>query len=100
MWSKILKEPVAFSFAIRALLLCAMAFGTHVTPEQLASVMVAVEAVLALFTRAAVTPIESLPPDPASARGRTRIADAVATVTAADAADRAGVPRAPDAPVP
>lgn len=47
-------EPVAIGVAIRALILCGMAFGLHVTVEQLAAVMVAVESVLALFTRGSV----------------------------------------------
>lgn len=41
---------------MRAVILAAMAFGTSITPEQLAALMMAVEAVLALLTRAIVTP--------------------------------------------
>lgn len=53
---RIFNEPVLIGGAIRAVLLAAMAFGLQVTPEQLAAVMLAVEAVIALVTRAFVTP--------------------------------------------
>jgi len=56
MLQRIFNEPVMIGGAIRAILLAFMAFGTHITPEQLAAVMLAVEAVLALVTRALVTP--------------------------------------------
>lgn len=52
----LLNEPVLIGGAIRAVILAAMAFGFTVTPEQLGAVMLAVEAVLALATRAFVTP--------------------------------------------
>jgi len=51
-------EPVAVTSAIRAVVLCAAAFGWHATAEQIAALMVAVEAVLAVVTRAAVSPVE------------------------------------------
>lgn len=54
---RILNEPVAVAAAIRAVLLCAIAFGLGWTPEQIATFMVAVEAVLALITRQRVTPV-------------------------------------------
>jgi hypothetical protein len=54
--TRLMNEPVLLGGAIRAVLLAGMAFGLTVTPEQLAAVMLAVEAVLALFTRAIVTP--------------------------------------------
>lgn len=47
-------EPVALAAAIRAVILCAVAFGLKWTPEQIAAVMLAVEAVLTLITRQAV----------------------------------------------
>lgn len=53
---RLLNEPVLIGGAIRAVILAAMAFGTAITPAQLASLMLAVEAVLALLTRAIVTP--------------------------------------------
>lgn len=48
-------EPVMIAAAFRAILLCATTFGWHLTPEQIASVMLAAEAVLAIFTRGSVT---------------------------------------------
>ena len=48
-------EPVAVAAAIRAVLLALMAFGLHVTEQQLAAVMLAVELVLALVVRTQVT---------------------------------------------
>lgn len=50
------REPVAIAAALRAVLLAVMAFGVGVSGAQLAAVMLAVEAVLALVTRARVTP--------------------------------------------
>jgi hydrogenase-4 membrane subunit HyfE len=52
----LLNEPVVIGTAIRAVLLAAMAFGLNWSAEQLAAIMLAVEAVLALITRALVTP--------------------------------------------
>jgi hypothetical protein len=49
------REPVAIATAIRASILCLTAFGLEWTPGQIASLMLAVEAVMALFTRQAVT---------------------------------------------
>lgn len=54
--TRLLNETVLLGAAIRAVLLAAMAFGTPMTAEQLATAMSAVEAVLALVTRALVTP--------------------------------------------
>lgn len=51
------REPVVIASAIRAILLCGMAFGLAWSAEQMAAVMVAVEAVLALITRQQVTPV-------------------------------------------
>lgn len=52
----LLNEPVAIAGAIRAVIFAITVFGVEVTPEQLAAVMAAVEAVLVLVTRALVTP--------------------------------------------
>lgn len=49
-------EPVAISAAIRSIVLLAVAFGLAWSPEQIAALMVAVEAVLALLVRRKVTP--------------------------------------------
>ena len=49
-------EPVALAAAVRAVLLAAMAFGLSLSVEQLAAVMFAVEAVLAVVVRQRVTP--------------------------------------------
>ena len=48
------REPVAIAGAIRAVILCAVAFGLKWSPEQIAAVMLAVEAVLTLVTRQSV----------------------------------------------
>lgn len=56
MIQKLLSEPIAIATAIKAVIFCAVQFGLDWTPEQVVSVMVAVEAVLALVTRALVTP--------------------------------------------
>jgi hypothetical protein len=53
---RLLNEPVLIGTAIRAVVLAGMAFGLQITPEQLAAVMLAIEAVLALVTRTLVTP--------------------------------------------
>lgn len=49
-------EPVAIAAAIRAIILAAVTFGLQWTPEQIAQIMFALEAVLALFVRSKVTP--------------------------------------------
>lgn len=54
--SVILKEPTLFAGAVRAVILCAVAFGLRLTPEQIGATMLAVEAVLTLLNRAVVTP--------------------------------------------
>ena len=56
MISRMLNEPVMIATAIRLTILALMAFGLRVTTEQLTAVMLAVEAILALGTRALVTP--------------------------------------------
>ena len=54
--SRIWNEPVLISVAIRAIIFTIMAFGVQVTTEQLAAIMAALEAVLAVITRSLVTP--------------------------------------------
>ena len=61
MWQQILKEPVAIGMVIRSGVLLLGAFGFEITSGQLAAIMVFVEAVLALLTRASVTPNASIP---------------------------------------
>lgn len=55
-WQRIAREPALVTSAIRALLYSAVLFGLPLTVEQSAGVILAVEAVLALITRAVVTP--------------------------------------------
>jgi len=52
----LLREPVLITAAVEAVILLAVGFGLDWSGEQVASVMVAVTAVLALITRAVVTP--------------------------------------------
>ena len=50
-------EPVRVAAAVRSILLCLALLGpVRLTPEQIAGVVVAVEAVLAVFVRRRVTP--------------------------------------------
>lgn len=67
------REPVAIAGAIRAIILCAVAFGLQWTPEQIGATMLAVEAVLTLIIRSRVTPDANLLPGMAE-----KIADAKA----------------------
>ena len=53
------REPVAVANAIRLVLLAAISFGLHLTDVQLIASMAALEAGLTLFTRRAVTPVDS-----------------------------------------
>jgi hypothetical protein len=53
---RIAREPALITSAVRAALYCAVLFGLPLTDEQTAGVLLAVEAVLALATRALVTP--------------------------------------------
>ncbi len=48
-------EPVMIGAAVRAIILASTSFGLHWSSEQIASTMLAVEAVLAVFTRGSVT---------------------------------------------
>lgn len=50
------REPVTIMAAIRAGIALAVGFGFQLDPEQIALIMVFVEAVLALITRQQVTP--------------------------------------------
>ena len=54
--NRLLNEPVMIGAAIRAVILAAVTFGLSITTEQIAALMVAVEAVMALITRGIVTP--------------------------------------------
>ncbi len=54
------KEPVAIVNAVRLCCLAGMTFGMHLTNEQLVASMLALEAVLTLFTRAQVTSPQGL----------------------------------------
>ncbi len=67
------REPVAIAGAIRAVILCAVAFGLNWTADQVAATMLAVEAVLTLIIRSRVTPDANLLPGMAD-----KIADAKA----------------------
>lgn len=49
------REPAVVAGAIRAVLLAAVSFGLDWTPEQIGSLMLAVEAVLTVLTRQTVT---------------------------------------------
>lgn len=49
-------EPVAVAAFVRAAILCAVLFGVDLSDGQVAGVLVAVEAGLAMFTRSKVTP--------------------------------------------
>lgn len=53
-------EPVAIAAAIRSVILVAVAFGLKWSPEQIATLMIAVEAVMALFVRSQVVPVAEL----------------------------------------
>lgn len=52
------REPVAIVAFIRSVLLCAVLFGLDLSNEQIAGVVLVVEAGAALFTRSRVTPLE------------------------------------------
>ena len=56
MITRLLNETSLIAGAIRAIILAAAAFGLDWTGEQIAALMIAVEAVLSLATRALVTP--------------------------------------------
>ncbi len=50
------REPVAYTAALTAVLDCAILFGLHLSDKQEAGIIVAVTAVMAIFTRGKVTP--------------------------------------------
>lgn len=52
-------EPVVLTAAVRAVILAVIAFGLNISAEQVAAVMLAVEAVLAVVVRAKVTPVDA-----------------------------------------
>lgn len=51
------REPVAITAAVRAVILAATAFGLNWTAEQVAAIMIAVEAILAIVVRQSVSPV-------------------------------------------
>lgn len=53
-------EPVAIAAAVRAIILCAVAFGLKWSAEQVAAIMLALEAVLAVVVRSKVTPNQNV----------------------------------------
>jgi hypothetical protein len=53
---RLLNEPSLIAGAIRAIILVGTAFGLHWSADQIAAVMLAVEAVLTLLVRSVVTP--------------------------------------------
>lgn len=53
-------EPVAIVNAVRLVALAGMTFGLHLTDGQLGASMLALEAVLTLFTRSQVTTADTL----------------------------------------
>jgi hypothetical protein len=53
-------EPVAIVNAVRLVALAGMTFGLHLTDGQLGASMLALEAVLTIFTRSQVTSADSL----------------------------------------
>jgi hypothetical protein len=52
------REPVAIVNAVRLVLLAAVTFGLDLSDSQIVAAMVALEAVLTLFTRSQVTPVD------------------------------------------
>ena len=54
--TRLLNEPALVAAAVRAIIFCAVAFGWKLTTEQIGAVMLALEAVLTMLTRALVTP--------------------------------------------
>lgn len=54
------REPALWAAAVRAVLWAAILFGLSLSEVQLGGVMLAVEALLALWTRSQVTPVVSV----------------------------------------
>lgn len=50
-------EPVLIVEAVKAIILCAVAFGLDWTGDQVAAVMLVVFSISAVFTRSKVTPV-------------------------------------------
>lgn len=48
------REPALIVSAVRALLVCGVGFGLDLSAEQVTSIVLAMEAVFAMFTRASV----------------------------------------------
>ena len=51
------REPVLIIAAIKAVILCAVAFGLKLTADQIIALGVAIEAVAAVVTRSKVSPV-------------------------------------------
>lgn len=52
------REPVLILAAARAVVVCIMAFGLQLTPEQVGAIYLVVEAILSVAARSAVTPVD------------------------------------------
>lgn len=57
LFNKVKQEPVATGVIARALVPVLAIFGLDVTTEQLAAIIVAVEVVIGIITRASVSPV-------------------------------------------
>lgn len=51
------REPTLIIGFVRAVVVCAIAFGLELTPEQIAGIYLVVEATLSLVNRSQVTPV-------------------------------------------
>ena len=60
MLNRIKTEPVLVTTLARALILCVTAFGLKLSADQVAGIMLVLEAVLGFVTRASVTPVPVL----------------------------------------
>lgn len=67
-------EPAVIAGAIRAIILCAVAFGLKWSADQIAALMLAVEAVLTLVVRQTVTSQDTLHAAGLTQRGVTEMA--------------------------
>lgn len=56
MFERLAHEPAALASAVRAVLYAVVAYGAHLSEAQIGTTMLAVEAVLLLFTRQSVVP--------------------------------------------
>lgn len=50
------REPTLILGVVRAIVVCAVAFGLHLSPEQIAGIYLVTEAILSLVNRQLVTP--------------------------------------------